>query len=44
MKERIIVRTDTQGTSFSKTGSGMEKSTCDWKLNFYLVREGKMLY
>ena len=41
MKERIIVRTDTQVSRFSKTGSEMEKSTCDWKLNFYLVKEGK---
>ena len=44
MKERIIVRTDTQVSRFSKTGSEMEKSTCDWKLNFYLVKEGKTLY
>ena len=44
MKERIIVRTDTQVSRFSKTGSEMEKSTCDWKLNFYLVKKGKTLY
>lgn len=44
MKERIIVRTETKDNRFSKTSSVMEKSTCDWKLNFYLVREGKTLY
>lgn len=44
MKERIIVRADTQDTRISKTGSEMPKSTCDWKLNFYLVKGGKTLY
>ena len=44
MKERIIVRTDTQDTRFSKTGSEMEEGICDWKLNFYLVKEGKTHY
>ncbi len=44
MKERIIVRIDTKGSKFSKTNSKMPKSTCDWKLNFYLVKEGKVLY
>lgn len=44
MKERIIVRTATQGTRFSKTGSEMEKSTCEWKLDFYLVTGGKTIY
>lgn len=41
MKERIIVRTDTQVSRFSKTGSEMEKSTCDWKLNFIWSKKVK---
>lgn len=44
MKERIIVRTETKDNRFSKTSSEMEKSTCDWKLNFYLVTGGKTIY
>lgn len=44
MKERIIVRTETKDNRFSKTSLEMEKSTCDWKLNFYLVTGGKTIY
>lgn len=44
MKERIIVRTNTQGTRTTKVGSEIPKSISDWKLNFYLVTGGKTIY
>lgn len=44
MKERIIVRTITQGSRNAKGGAEIAKSNDDCKLNFYLVTGGKTIY
>lgn len=44
MKEKIIVRTNTQGTENTKAGAEIPKNTSEWKLNFYLVTGGKTIY
>lgn len=44
MKEKIIVRTNTQGTETTDPDSEILRSTGNWKLNFYLVTGDKTIY